>query len=131
MNCGIKEHSDDCLCDVIIREPVQITMHDAVDEMWMGRQLCDARGYDYPWTSNKILDYFTDLCKFYDRWAELQDQKYVHKSQPHERMVQLLRQGVKNSEIRAIIMDEYAVDYSRSAISHTKRRIGLSTSDVD
>jgi hypothetical protein len=130
MNCGIVEHDDDCLCDVIINEPVQIKLHDAVDEMWMGRQLCDTRDYDYPWTSDKILNYFTDLCTFYDRWSELQEQKFAHQSQPHERMVQLLRQGMKNSEIRRMIKEEYSVEYSRSAISHTKKRIGLSTLEV-
>jgi hypothetical protein len=128
--CGVDSHDDACLCDVVIVEPVAITITDGVHGMWMGQQLCDTRGYDYPWTNEKMLDYFTDMCTFYDRWTELQANKFAHKSEPHERMVQLLRQGVKNSEIRRIIYDEYGVEYTRSAVSHTKKRIGLSTHSV-
>jgi hypothetical protein len=129
--CGVDNHPDECLCDVVITTPVAITIGDGVDGMWMGRQLCNTRGYALPWTPATILNYFEDLCVFYDRWSELQGQKYVHESQPHERMVQLLRQGVKNSEIIRIIRSEYGVEYTRSAVSKTKSRIGLmSTSDV-
>lgn len=129
--CGVEIHPEECLCDVIITEPVPIAIHDGVDGMWMGAQLCDARGYALPWTPTTILNYFEDMCLFYDRWSELQGQKYVHTSQPHERMTQLLRQGTKNSEIIRIIKDEYGVEYSRSAISKAKSRMGLmSTSDV-
>lgn len=128
--CGVDNHDDACLCDVVITAPSAIAVCDAVDEMWMGRQLCEVRGYGYPWTDENILNYFQDMCTFYDRWSELEEQKFAHKSEPHERMVQLLRQGVKNSDIRRIIKEEYSVDYSRSAISHTKKRIGLSTPSV-
>lgn len=130
MNCGNKEHSDECLCDVVVHAITPINITDGVHGMWMGAELCNTRGYDYPWTPTKILDYFTDMCTFYDRWAELQENKYAHQNPAHERMVQLLRQGVKNSEIRRMIKEEYAIEYTRSAVSHTKKRIGLSTSDV-
>jgi len=49
---------------------VQIQISDGVHGMWMGRQLCEVRGYSAPWTNDKILDYFQDLCKFYDAWSE-------------------------------------------------------------
>jgi len=49
---------------------VRIRISDGVHGMWMGRQLCEVRGYCAPWTNEKILDYFTDLCKFYDAWSE-------------------------------------------------------------
>lgn len=49
---------------------VRIQISDGVHGMWMGRQLCEVRGYSAPWTNNKILDYFQDLCTFYDAWSE-------------------------------------------------------------
>jgi len=49
---------------------VRIQIDDGVHGMWMGRQLCEVRGYCAPWTDEKILDYFQDLCKFYDAWSE-------------------------------------------------------------
>ena len=129
MNCGIKTHDDDCLCDVVVHATTPIAIGDGVHGMWMGQQLCDTRGYDNPWTNNKILDYFTDLCTFYDRWSALQTQPTAHKlNTPHQRMVELLKEGYDNRDIRRIIRKEYGVEYSRSAVSHTKRRIGLSTS---
>jgi hypothetical protein len=123
--CGIKEHEDDCLCDVIVHATTDIKVTDGVHGMWMGAELCNARGYDYPWTTDKMLDYFTDLCTFYDRWSSLQENKYNHQNPAHERMVQLLKEGYENKHIRRMVHDEFGVDYTRSAISHTKRRIGL------
>lgn len=49
---------------------VRIEISDGVHGMWMGRQLCEVRDYGVPWTDEKILDYFQDLCKFYDAWSE-------------------------------------------------------------
>lgn len=49
---------------------VRIQISDGVHGMWMGRQLCEVRGYGVPWTNEKMLDYFQDLCKFYDAWSE-------------------------------------------------------------
>jgi hypothetical protein len=37
---------------------VRIQISDGVHGMWMGRQLCEVRGYGVPWTTNKMLDYF-------------------------------------------------------------------------
>ena len=71
IGCGNATHDTDCLCDVII--PVghtHIVMNDAVRDMWMGPQICDIRGYGVPWTTNGMLDYFTDLCTFYDAWSK-------------------------------------------------------------
>ena len=49
---------------------VRIEISDGVHGMWMGRQLCEVRGYGVPWTTETMLDYFQDLCKFYDAWSE-------------------------------------------------------------
>jgi hypothetical protein len=130
MNCGVAEHSDDCLCDVVITEPVSIGIKDAVDEMHMGKQLCEIRNYGRPWSTNQMLDYFTDLCTFHDKWKEQQPRPHS-KNFAHQRMVELLKDRVDNKEIRRIILEEYGVDYSRSTVSHTKRRIGLSTSKIN
>lgn len=129
MNCGNILHPDTCLCDVVVHAPTPIAISDGVHGMWMGAQLCDARGYDAPWTNTKILDYFTDMCTFYDRWSALQEQPSAHSGNvAHQRMVELLKEGYSNADVRRIVRIEYGVEYSRSAVSHTRRRIGLSTS---
>ena len=69
LGCGVVDHPESCLCDV---KPLQvrISVSDGVNEMWMGRRLCDVAGHAGPWTRLRMLDYFEDLCSFYDRWAE-------------------------------------------------------------
>jgi len=74
IGCGVLEHPEDCLCDVKLpAEPTPIRVRDAVGEMFMGPSVCELRGYSVPWTPNKMLDYFVDLCRFYDVWVNTQD----------------------------------------------------------
>lgn len=73
IGCGISAHSPECLCDVIITKPLpplEEVLQDGVYDLWMGKELCDLKGYCIPWTQDKILDYLTDLEKFYDSWHE-------------------------------------------------------------
>ncbi len=125
--CGVAEHIDDCLCDVIIKSSTPIGVFDGVHGMWMGAEVCRVRGYSAPWTSEKLADYLQDLSTFYDRWSELQANPASHQNPAHERMVQLLKQGHENRVVGDMVYAEFGVRYHRSAISHTKKRIGLST----
>ena len=62
--------NNDNLSDVI---PLGITIGitDGVQEMWMGRRICQIQGYgEEGWTTEMMLDYFTDLCRVYDAWAD-------------------------------------------------------------
>lgn len=127
MNCGNKEHDEECLCDVVVHAITPIAVGDGVHEMWMGKELCNIQGYNAPWTTDKMLDYFTDMCTFYDRWSALQKQKYAHQNPAHERMVQLLQQGLQNKVVRRMVYEEFGVEYSRANISKCKTRMGLST----
>jgi hypothetical protein len=71
IGCGIVDHPETCLCDV---KPLQvrISVSDGVHEMWMGKKICDLRGYSRSWTRNSMVDYFQDLCRFYDEWSRLE-----------------------------------------------------------
>lgn len=64
LGCGVYEHGPECLCDVKVEQPT-VTVRDWVNDVWMGRQLCDVRGYCAPWTSAKLADYLSDLGKFH------------------------------------------------------------------
>lgn len=62
--------SSDDLSDVI---PIGVTIgiSDGVQEMKFGRRICEIRGYgENGWTRDQMLDYFEDLCRVYDAWAE-------------------------------------------------------------
>jgi hypothetical protein len=123
----VVEHEDECLCDVIVNQPTPIGVFDGVHGMWMGAKLCEVRDYNAPWTTDNMLSYFADMCTFYDRWHALQKQKYAHQNPPHERMVQLLQQGLENKVVRRMVYEEFGVEYSRANISKCKSRMGLST----
>lgn len=66
--CGTLGHDAACLCDVIITKPASI-ISDSVNDMWMGRVLCDVRGHGVPWTRSRTLAYLDDLVTAYDAWT--------------------------------------------------------------
>jgi len=71
--CGVATHDSNCLCDVIITNPLpplEDCMTNAVQDMWMGKQMVKMRGYSIPWRDSDILDYLEDMRMFYDAWHE-------------------------------------------------------------
>jgi len=69
--CGIDNHPDTCLCDVVIPHPTG-WVDDAVAGMWMGEELTKLRGHapGNIWEPNTILDYLQDLAHLKDNWSE-------------------------------------------------------------
>lgn len=64
----MSQHDD--LSDVI---PIGVTIaiSDGVQEMKFGKRICEIQGYgENGWTTDQMLDYFQDLCRVYDAWAE-------------------------------------------------------------
>lgn len=71
IGCGIIEHPESCLCDVVITNPLpplRDCFKDGVEEMFMGKEMCEVRGYGIPWTDETILNYLEDLKTFYDEY---------------------------------------------------------------
>lgn len=71
LGCGVTGHDESCLCDVVIKEPlppINESIKDGVRDLWMGKELCDLKGYGVPWTRESILDYLVDLETFYDAY---------------------------------------------------------------
>lgn len=71
LGCGVNGHDLSCLCDVVITNPlpdIVDSIKDGVHDIWMGREICELRGYGVPWTRETILDYLTDLATFYDAY---------------------------------------------------------------
>lgn len=69
--CGVAEHDEFCLCDVVITKPLpplNECFRDAVAEMWMGKELCELKDYGVPWDNESILNYLSDLKTFYDEF---------------------------------------------------------------
>lgn len=68
LGCGVAEHDLSCLCDVVIPHEIVPITRNGVHDMWMGRELCELKGYGVPWTRQTILDYLVDLETFYDAY---------------------------------------------------------------
>lgn len=65
--CGVVEHDDDCLCDVVIPHPTG-WVSDAVQNMWMGEEIVALMGYTIEWTPSSIVKYLGDLTYAKDNW---------------------------------------------------------------
>lgn len=69
-NCGVIHHNEECLCDVHIPyETPWIT--DAVQDMWMGPEVVELRGYLSVWEDDSILNYLQDLVFTKDNWVRV------------------------------------------------------------
>jgi hypothetical protein len=70
VGCGVSQHSDDCLCDVVITEPVRVRYSptDIVGSMYAARQL----GVGWPWTPE---DFGWVMTHVMQAWDQVNDQQ--------------------------------------------------------
>lgn len=63
--CGVADHDDDCLCDVVIDKitPVNVT---SVSELWGGDAICRIFDMAAPWEPENLLTFFEKLLYGYD-----------------------------------------------------------------
>jgi hypothetical protein len=72
IGCGVSDHDPDCLCDVVIHNPVPI-MNNPVRDMWMGPELCEYRGHGANgWTEQEVLAYLVDIVYLHDMYIAQQ-----------------------------------------------------------
>lgn len=82
VGCGVDNHDDDCLCDVVIPSPTPM-LTDPVGNMWMGRELCEHRGHGKDgWTDDEILGYLSDLVYLHDMYIAQQKAPKVEQMKP-------------------------------------------------
>lgn len=75
--CGVVEHDDDCLCDVVIPHPTG-WVTDAVQDMWMGQEIVTLMGYTVEWTPSSIAEYLENLTYAKDNWDKFNLAQPVH-----------------------------------------------------
>lgn len=63
--CGVAEHDDDCLCDVVITEITPINVR-SVSDLWGGDAICKIFDMAGPWEPENLLDFFEKLLYGYD-----------------------------------------------------------------
>lgn len=72
--CGVIDHDNLCLCDVVIPHPTG-WVDDAIQDMWMGQEIVNLRGYVTLWESDDIINYLDDLVYTKDNWAKFSRKK--------------------------------------------------------
>lgn len=101
VGCGTDGHGGECLCDVIIRQPLpplKACLSDGVQDLWMGSRVAEVQGYSRPWTDDKILDYLQDMAKFWDEFHYKVEPLQGLDSQPDDALLvkwQAIRDTVK------------------------------------
>ena len=123
----IMSSNNNDLSDVI---PLGITIGitDGVQEMWMGRRICQIQGYgEEGWTTEMMLDYFTDLCRVYDAWSESKAPWVM----PDRWEDLVLPEGVNNSrhcDLRNFAVKSYN-HFSNRSINEVLHKLGVTPSE--
>ena len=63
--CGVEEHPEDCLCDVVITTPTPVNVR-SIAELWGGQSICNIFDLAGPWEPDNLLDFFEKLLYGYD-----------------------------------------------------------------
>lgn len=63
--CGVAEHAEDCLCDVVITTPTPINVT-SVSDLWGGDAICNIFDMAGPWEPDNLLEFFEKLLYGYD-----------------------------------------------------------------
>ena len=72
MTCGTSGHGQDCLCDVVVSQETPINRN-AVQGLWMGQEVADARGYENWDDPQELLNYLCDVLLLHDKFIEQQE----------------------------------------------------------
>jgi len=69
--CGVKQHEDDCLCDVKPLGSLMVSKN-AVHDMWLGERIAEILDYvgEHKWDNESIIKYLETLTYVHDIWAE-------------------------------------------------------------
>lgn len=71
IGCGVPQHPDECLCDVVLVNPLpplDMCIRNYTRDVDMAAQVASMRDYCAPWTDNTILDFMLDVQRFWDEW---------------------------------------------------------------
>ena len=125
--CGIEEHPEECLCDVIIVAPVEIMPE--VNDLWMMRETAEYFDYSLPWTPDKLLDLFEKVVELHDKWI---DGGYADTINRNGSIAGRLNQETHFSywkRIKEAVVDHY--NSTNGSLASTIRSLGLSIDEYN
>ena len=123
--CGHSDHTEDCLCDVVIKEPVDIAVC-VPNEMMFASVICEHMGFEAPWDVDKTLSLLSMCARAHDM---LHDEEGKNRTWRHNRkvtdearmfMAQAVDAGTKNIQVMRQVKELFGIEVSQAYIS--KRR---------
>lgn len=121
--CGVEEHPESCLCDVVITNPTPVSARIPFDYeygsaiaqygKWDGTLVHWFEIYD---TARKALLAYRANGQRYNFERRMPDEAY-------EFLVQGIRDGVSNTPLKNALYDKYQVTIDRSYVTHLRKRL--------
>lgn len=122
--CGGDGHDADCLCDVVVTKPTPIAVSFPHD-ITFASLICEHMGYEAPYKPADVLEALQMCARAKDMLSGPRDEYTWRDNQkvPHdarEFMRQCAEDGMRNKEVRQLVLEGWGVEVSAAYIS--KRR---------
>lgn len=123
-NCGVSEHTSECLCDVVVKKETPILI-DLPKDMMYASVICEHMDYGAPWTTDKLLDMLGMCARAHDmlntenaRMGWTMNNKVTPEAKEYIR--ESIDSGVRNATVIRNVKELFDIEISQSYIS--KRR---------
>lgn len=122
--CGVADHDDDCLCDVVVDKPTPIGVSFPHD-ITFANVICEHMGFDAPYKTADVLQALQMCARAKDMLSSQRDEYNWRDNQkvPYDArdfMREAAESGMRNKEVRRLVMEGWGVEISPAYIS--KRR---------
>lgn len=109
--CGVLEHAEECLCDVVITNPTK-TQLSVPHDMLHGSYIAEKSGWSAPFTREKLADFFdTYMDVFNQLWRA-------------ERAQELICRGTLAMEDgKYVVKSGFGATYPEEVFEYIKKRI--------
>jgi len=137
LGCGNKEHSIDCLCDVIITgEPWKVNVT-IPNDYWCGDAITDSFNLGVPWTGGDLATFFEGLAMvqkhinrngvvFHIPTGNKVIREREIKKLDYEQLQDLkdwIKEGIMPTPATAMMLEKHGVKIHKSYVTKTKTRM--------
>ena len=123
-NCGVLEHTSECLCDVVVKQETPILIN-LPNDMMYASVICEHMDYGAPWTVEKLLEMLSMCARAHDmlnpeniKMSWTMNNKVTPEAKEYIR--ESIDSGVRNATVIRKVKELFDIEISQSYIS--KRR---------
>lgn len=137
LNCGVNGHDEECLCDVVVTNPVAI-MDNWVRDSWMASKVVLYSGLSAPYSNEDILTLLSSQVAIHDemhrqerkREQQRNAARRQHETRPTlftkeqmEEVRSLLASGLNTTQVRVHCKVKWDIDLKKSYASKIQARL--------